>query len=284
MVVQGYSETKRTPFGYRPFSNSLYFNASRVNESVILEFYPLLLKKPPKIIMGYARPIANIFKTLKRNNLEFPEVESVINYGENLREETITFLKESLNCEVLDLCSHTENAMMIHSFKDGSMRLIEDYFYGEIIDTNGNSISKGSGELIGTSFYNYAMPLIRYKTRDIVNLIDKGKNNHPFRMLRSIEGRMHDMIVLPDGSQVFLAEGAIGYAKGIIASQFIQEQPGVLIVQVVADKDFKEEYFKDIEKGLVLRLGNTMKYDFRIVDKLDHQGSGKVPFLINRMR
>ncbi len=280
LVVQGYSESKSTPFGYRPFSNSLFYNSSRVNEATVMDFYPLLMKHKPSIILGYARPIAQLFRILGVRNLPMPAVRTIVNYGENLQEETVRFLTETLGCRVYDFYSQTENAVMAHTFPDGSFRFAEDYFYPEVIEME----SRSGGELTGTSFYNLAMPLIRYRTRDFVRMDKDPDDGHPFRKLASIEGRMDDMIVLPDGSRVTLVEGALGYAKGIVAAQYIQEKPGVLKVHVLADDDFREDYFQDIEKALGVRLGKGMNYEFRVVQELEKTGSGKIPFMISRIK
>lgn len=282
LVVQGYTESKSKPFGFRPVSNSLFFNASRVNARNAVQFHKLLMRHRPKIIMGYARAIAHLIKHLLDSNLKIPAVESVINYGENLRFETKEFLSKQLGCQVFDFCSQTENAMMMHSFPDGSLYLIEDYFYPEILDESGMSIEQGTGELIGTSFYNLAMPLIRYRTRDLVE-IGADKLKQGFRSVTQIIGRLDDEIMLPDGGHVSLVEGALGYAEGIVAAQYVQEDRSSLKVVLVVDENFSETCFRSIEEALVKRLGDELNYEFIISDKLESNKSGKIPFIINKI-
>jgi len=285
LVVQGYSDSKKEPFGFRPGNNSLFINASRINNKTVMDFYPLLMNHRPKIILGYARSIALMFDLLNSNNKELPPVESVVNYGENLRKETGDFIRKIAGCKVFDFYSHAENTVMISTFADGSLRIAEDYFYPEIVPDKDTILTGTCGELVGTSFYNYAMPLIRYKTRDHVQLsVNESDLKYPFRKIGAISGRLSDKIIMPDGGEVYFVEGAIAYAQGIIASQCIQEQPGTLIVQVIVDDSFREEYFRDIEKGLIIRLGSGMKYEFRIVKELERRDSGKIPFLINRIK
>jgi len=55
---------------------------------------------------------------------------------------------------------------MICEKPDQKKYLMEDYFYPEIVDPQVHTAVDGYGELVGTSFYNYAMPFIRYQTRD----------------------------------------------------------------------------------------------------------------------
>jgi phenylacetate-CoA ligase len=50
----------------------------------------------------------------------------------------------------------------------------EDYCYPEVLDEAGAPVAPGGrGELVFTSLYRKAMPLIRYRTRDVVQVADR---------------------------------------------------------------------------------------------------------------
>lgn len=56
----------------------------------------------------------------------------------------------------------------------GLVHVHEDYCYPEVLDARGEPVGPGErGELVFTSLYRRAMPLIRYRTRDIVQLADR---------------------------------------------------------------------------------------------------------------
>jgi phenylacetate-CoA ligase len=58
--------------------------------------------------------------------------------------------------------------------RSGLVHVHEDYCYPEILDEQDRPVRPGErGELIFTSLYRKAMPLIRYRTRDIVQLADR---------------------------------------------------------------------------------------------------------------
>jgi phenylacetate-CoA ligase len=79
--------------------------------------------------------------------------------------------------------------------KDG-LTLWEDHFYPEIIDPDtGEVLPDGdSGELVLTSLTRQAMPVIRYRTRDITRLLPG--TARPMRRIEKITGRTDDMIIL----------------------------------------------------------------------------------------
>jgi phenylacetate-CoA ligase len=79
--------------------------------------------------------------------------------------------------------------------KDG-LHVWEDHFYPEIIAGDGSVLPDGSpGELVLTTLTKEAMPVIRYRTRDLTRLLP-GTACAPFRRMEKITGRSDDMIIL----------------------------------------------------------------------------------------
>ncbi len=79
--------------------------------------------------------------------------------------------------------------------KDGP-HIWEDHFYPEIVDPEtGAVLPEGAfGELVFTSLTKQAMPVIRYRTRDLTRLLPGTART--MRRLEKITGRSDDMIVL----------------------------------------------------------------------------------------
>jgi len=58
--------------------------------------------------------------------------------------------------------------------RSGLTHVHEDYVYPEVLDEQGAPVKPGErGELVFTSLYRKAMPLLRYRTRDVVRLADR---------------------------------------------------------------------------------------------------------------
>lgn len=79
--------------------------------------------------------------------------------------------------------------------KDGPT-IWEDHFYPEIIDPeSGEILPDGEeGELVFTSLTKQAMPIIRYRTRDLTRLLPG--TNGPMRRIAKITGRSDDMLII----------------------------------------------------------------------------------------
>ena len=79
--------------------------------------------------------------------------------------------------------------------KDGLV-IWEDYFYPEIIDpVTGEVLPDGEkGELVLTSLAKEALPIIRYRTRDLTSLLPPTARS--MRRLDKITGRSDDMLII----------------------------------------------------------------------------------------
>ena len=79
--------------------------------------------------------------------------------------------------------------------KDGPV-IWEDHFYPEIIDPETGELKADGeeGELVFTSLSKEAMPIIRYRTRDLTRLLPP--TSRAFRRMGKIVGRSDDMMII----------------------------------------------------------------------------------------
>jgi phenylacetate-CoA ligase len=79
--------------------------------------------------------------------------------------------------------------------KDG-LHVWEDHFYPEVIDPETGAVRPDGeeGELVFTSLTKEALPIIRYRTRDLTRLLPG--TARPMRRMEKVTGRTDDMIIL----------------------------------------------------------------------------------------
>ncbi|MGW1543436.1 phenylacetate--CoA ligase PaaK [Streptomyces sp. NPDC002309] len=95
-------------------------------------------------------------------------------------------LSEVIGPGVAQECVATKDGLHVH----------EDHFYPEIVDpVTGEVLPDGErGELVFTSLTKEAMPVIRYRTRDLTRLLPG--TARAFRRIEKITGRSDDMVIL----------------------------------------------------------------------------------------
>ncbi|MFC1433682.1 phenylacetate--CoA ligase PaaK [Streptacidiphilus sp. N1-3] len=80
--------------------------------------------------------------------------------------------------------------------KDG-LHIWEDHFYPEVVDPLTDEVMPqgAGGELVFTSLTKEALPIVRYRTRDLTRLLP-GTARPAFRRMEKVTGRCDDMIIL----------------------------------------------------------------------------------------
>jgi phenylacetate-CoA ligase len=79
--------------------------------------------------------------------------------------------------------------------KDGPT-IWEDHFYPEVVDPDSGAVlpDGSEGELVFTSLTKQAMPVVRYRTRDLTRLLPGSVG--PMRRMAKITGRTDDMLIV----------------------------------------------------------------------------------------
>jgi phenylacetate-CoA ligase len=118
-------------------------------------------------------------------------------WTEQMRQE----MEERLDIDAVDIYGLSEVmgpgvAQECVETKDG-LHVWEDHFYPEVIDPiTGEVLPEGEeGELVFTSLTKQAMPVVRYRTRDLTRLLP-GTARPGMRRMQKITGRTDDMIIL----------------------------------------------------------------------------------------
>ena len=129
--------------------------------------------------------------------------------------------------------------------QDG-LHIWEDHFYPEIIDPVTDEVLPDGeeGELVFTSLTKQAMPVIRYRTRDLTRLLP-GTAYPSFRRMQKVTGRTDDMMIVR-GVNVFptMIEEQILKVEGLTPHYLcVLTRPGnldELTVQVEAHESVAE--------------------------------------------
>ena len=145
----------------------------------------------------------------------------------------------------------------------------------------------GLRELIGTSFHNLVMPLIRYRTGDYVRLADEETSDFefPWSAATEIVGREHEFLVSGTGRKISLTAFNMhdDVFDGLYAVQFYQEEAGLAEFRYVAGPDFHSSRLIQIEKQVRKKLGDDFQVRFRAVKDVERSPNGKHRWLVSRL-
>jgi phenylacetate-CoA ligase len=197
--------------GYGLFTGGLgvHYGAERVGCTVVPisggqteRQVQLLQDFKPTMIVGTPSYVLNIVDEFERQGLDPAQCSlqrgmfGAEPWGEEMRRE----LETRLGIAAMDLYGLSEVigpgvACECIESRDGPT-IWEDHFYPEIIDPEtGRVLPDGEqGELVFTSLTKEALPIVRYRTRDLTRLLPPTARS--FRRIGKITGRSDDMLII----------------------------------------------------------------------------------------
>lgn len=183
-----------------------------------------------------------------------------------MREKIEDILK--INCfDIYGLCEITGPGVAMDCIHHKGLHVYEDHFYPEIIDTTTGKGLAGStpGELVFTTLSKEAMPLIRYKTKDITSIEkDKCECGRTLSRIQTFTGRTDDMKVIR-GVNVFptqVESALLSMGEGVAPHYMMivdrEEGMDILTVKVEIDEHYFSDEIRKLDK-LRDRVASTLK-------------------------
>jgi len=199
-------------YGYGLFTGGLgaHYGAERAGCTVIPASGGMTARQvqiiqdfEPEIIMVTPSYMLTLLDEFERQGID-PRTSSLkvgIFGAEPWTEEMRREIEERMDIHAVDIYGLSEVigpgvAQECVETKDG-LHVWEDHFYPEVVDPFTDEVlpDGDSGELVFTSLTKEALPIIRYRTRDLTRLLP-GTARPAFRRIEKITGRSDDMIIL----------------------------------------------------------------------------------------
>lgn len=156
----------------------------------------------------------------------------------------------------------------------------------EFVNEGENVATGEDGEVVITTLFNYAMPLIRYRIGDVGSFSDE---NCPcgitLPLMRSLKGRCNDFIMLPDGRKLspWFFWNSIDLT-GVAQFRIVQEKIDVIRVLLKVAENYGKEQVDKTIKGLREVFGNEVDVMVDVVDELPQDNSGKMRSVISKIQ
>ena len=163
---------------------------------LILDFEPDVIAATPSYMLAIADEFERQGVDPRASSLRIALLGAEPWTNEMRREIEAYFDLDAIECYGLSEVIGPGVAMECAQTKDGC-HVWEDHFYPEIIDpVTGRVLPDGEfGELVFTSLTKEALPVVRYRTRDLTRLLP-GTARPAMRRMAKIAGRSDDMLII----------------------------------------------------------------------------------------
>jgi phenylacetate-CoA ligase len=243
----------------------------------------------PKIIRGYASSIDFFAKYIEDNNVQIESPSAVSTTAEKLQPRMRERISNIFDCQVYDAYGLNDGGVSAYECSEhNGLHVDTERSIMEIISNDGEQVNCGEGKILATTLRNYAMPLIRYDTGDLGNIIEDicscGRGS---LLLKEVIGRDKELLITPNGKYV---HGAAFYnnmiaefkdANNIIECQIVQMKKDSLIFNMVCSDGFDKTQLDDIRE--IVMKKNGWSIEFRFIDKIERTKAGKHRFIVSEV-
>lgn len=265
-----------------PIYNELHFSPFHINDANISSYVNKLNQERPLYFHAYPSSVLNLIRCMKKNSLSLDyQLKGILLISEQFTSQEEKKIKDFFNCEVISFYGLSERIVFAGSLDDCSSYKVDDrYGYFELVDEEGNIITENDkkGEIVGTSFDNLAMPLIRYRTGDFTSY-----KNYDRKVISRIEGKWDKSFLIGKNDQrIYLA--ALNFHdevfEKVYSYQYKQISTGDVKIFIVPNVNFEKSDVGLIKERHIERVGNIIDFAVEVIDKPILSSRGKFLKLI----
>ncbi len=289
-VIRGHVTSERAGgrvVSYDATRDWLMLSSYHLTEERWPEYLAALRDFRPDLLHAYPSAALQLAEYVERSGRRWEvPLKGVLCGSERLTNPQKRLLEGVFGCRVYRWYGHSERVVLAAEGRRSELF----YFwptYGWV--EFGPPDEEGLCEVIGTSFHNLAMPLIRYRTGDYVRLADPrrdGELEYPWPAVSAVEGRAQEYLVSGTGRRISLTAFNMhdGIFDGLYAVQFVQEVAGRAEFRYVAGPRFERERLVPMEAGIRRKLGDDFEVTLREVKEVEKTARGKHRWLVSGIK
>lgn len=273
----------KPPFWVRnPAFNQLYFSSYHLSDGNLPHYIERLESFQVEVIVGYVSSVHAVARFILQNDVDHQiRPKAILLSSETLFDWIREDIQKAFNCRVFDGYGLAEMTAFISECPEGSMHISPEYGVVELVEL-------GEGlELITTGLFNTAMPLIRYRTRDLAQPTpsDVCLCGRELPVVGRITGRIDDRLITPAGNIIGPAAMSLAFQdlRNVRAAQIVQHTSSSIEVMLETNPDFSESDEASALRHLQRRLGTDLSITIRPVSSLPRTAGGKQRLIISKL-
>ena len=271
---------------YDATRNWLMLSSYHLTPERLPEYLEAMEKFRPDLLHAYPSAALQLAEFLERAGQTWRvPLRGLLCGSERLTLSQKRLLERVFKCRVYRWYGHSERVVLAGEGRKSELFYFwPNYGFVEF----GPPDAEGLCEIIGTSFHNLVMPLVRYRTGDYARLADPrrdGDLEFPWAAVSEVAGREQEFLVSGTGRRISLTAFNMHDTifDDLYAVQFFQEQAGVAEFRFVAGPQFNRTRLPQIEAGIRRKLGDDFQIVLREVKETEKTARGKHRWLVSRL-
>lgn len=276
-----------------PITKEVIFDGYRLNDQYFMIIYNTIKKLNIQYIHTFPSTAYEFSRFMYQKGLDTSFIKSFLSSSETVYPYQTELIKNKLDIKFYNWYGHSEKVVLGGYCKFSDAYHIEPtYGFFELIDEDGKPIKETGkvGEIVGTTFHNLGMPLIRYKTDDYAEYVGnycKYCNRH-VTLIKNIEGRRNGLKIYDADGSYTTTTATVNYHDDIYqyfaGLQHVQTEKGKLDILVIKGDGFTPEHGERLRRYYKSKFSRGMQINIKYVDQLLRKPNGKFVELISEIK
>jgi len=279
---------------YDATRNWLILSSYHLTPERLPEYVAALNRFQPQHLHAYPSAALMLARGMAQAGLKLDfQLTSVLCGSEKLTAESQQHLEQFFGARVFHWYGHSERVVLAAQGRSSNhLHFWPTYGFVEFGDTDAD----GHREIIGTSFHNHVMPLIRYRTGDYCSPVSRDRNSagtdseSEFRAtwpaVEAVVGRDYEFLISATGRCISLTAINMhdNIFDGLLAVQFVQERQGEVECRYQAGPQWQDSRAAAVRAGLLAKIGDDFALTLREVKEVEKTSAGKHKWLVTTLK
>ncbi|WP_200279038.1 phenylacetate--CoA ligase family protein [Rhabdochromatium marinum] len=274
-------EQDRPPYWYLdPFGRQLILSTRHINNASIGYFAAAINAYGATQLRAYPSAAYELSRLAESHDLSL-RFKSIITGSETLFPAHRDEITRVLGGPVFDFYGMAERVAFGGECEFGRMHIHPEYSFVEIVDSHGKPTEE-EGFIVGTSFHNLAMPLIRYRLDDSAKWSRTAcPCGRSYPTVERILGRIGDTLLDLDGRPVsptiitFAFKGVSNLAR----SQVAQTERDHWEIRVVPTASYSDQDGDMLVQNMKRLVSSRLNISLKLVPSIENLPSGKYKWI-----
>jgi phenylacetate-CoA ligase len=267
----------------------LTLSAAHLNSETLSWYEAALRDFAPMVLWVYPSAAQNLLRLYQNAGLDLA-IPVIMASSEMMPPTLHRALEEQFHCRVVNYYGQAERVCLAVSTKPGIFHFNPYYGRVELLPVPPESgAPQAAAQIIGTNYWNTAMPLVRYRTGDTLlmpkdcdarGLSEIALGLRPFEGLLGREG---EYLLTREGMRIIGLNQIPREIAHVAQLQLVQTDFEHVLLNVAALPGYDDRDAREITERARARIPSSISITVRTVPQLVVNARGKAPFVIRHV-
>jgi phenylacetate-CoA ligase len=270
----------------------LTMSANAVTHTSVEHIANTLQNFAPELLCAYPSALETLGRFLRDGGRRL-KIPAVVTSSEVIRPDSWRLIEEFLGCRLVDYYGQAERIAFAAANRPREYYFQYRYSRVEFIPYEGDGLAARDPanriyEVIGTSFWNTLLPIVRYRTGDLIRVPKEWGEPEleelalGLRPFEGVLGRQQELLVCPSAIRITGIGQVPNDVKNVIRLQVVQENVDSARIFVLPTGEFTAADAEVLLANARTRIPPEVDLTVEIAPRLERTPRGKTPLIVHR--